>query len=119
MEDNKQNERENRGKKTVSIFAFNSPSRECLAQILFKRSEFRLAELFAFKALLIFKHVWNLKDNNINFRIIWKILKQATAYNPSSKLNGAIYVCGGKYSSSVLISPLKQAQRAWIFLYTS
>ena len=29
------------------------------------------------------KHVWNLKD--INFRIIWKILKQAIAYNPSSK----------------------------------
>ena len=62
------------------------------------------------------KHVWNLKDNNINFRITWKILKQATAYNPSSKFNGAIYVCEGKYSSSGPISPLKQAQRAWIFL---
>ena len=50
------------------------------------------------------KHVWKL--NNINFRIIWKILKQATAYNPSSKLNGAIYVCWGTYSSSGLISLL-------------
>ena len=54
LEDNKQNKRENRGKKTVRIFAFNSPSRQYLAQILFKRSEFRPAELFAFKALLIF-----------------------------------------------------------------
>ena len=61
-------------------------------------------------------HVWNLKDNNINFRISWKTLKQAIAYNPSSKLNGAIYVCGGKYSSSGPIALLKQAQRAWIFL---
>ena len=31
------------------------------------------------------KHVWNLKDSNINFRITWKILKQVIAYNPSSK----------------------------------
>ena len=53
MEDNKQNKRENGGKKTVRIFAFNSPSRQCLAQILFKCSEFRPAELFVFKALLI------------------------------------------------------------------
>ena len=53
LEDNKQNKRENRGKKTVRIFAFNSPSRQCLAQILFKCSEFHPAELFSFKALLI------------------------------------------------------------------
>ena len=53
LEDNKQNKRENQGKKTVRIFAFNSSSRQCLTQILFKRSEFRPAELFAFKALLI------------------------------------------------------------------
>ena len=26
-----------------------------------------------------------LKDSNINFRITWKILKQAIAYNPSSR----------------------------------
>ena len=32
LEDNKQNKRENRGKKAVRIFAFNSPSRQCLAQ---------------------------------------------------------------------------------------
>ena len=31
------------------------------------------------------KQVWNLKDNNNNFRITWKILKQAITYNPSSK----------------------------------
>ena len=31
------------------------------------------------------KHVWNLKDCNINFRITSKILKQDIAYNPSSK----------------------------------
>ena len=37
----------------VRIFAFNSPSLQCLAQILFKRSEFRPAELLALKALLI------------------------------------------------------------------
>ena len=29
------------------------------------------------------KHVWNLKDSNINFRITWKILKPAIAHNPS------------------------------------
>ena len=53
LEDNKQNKRENRGKKTVRIFAFNFPILQCLAQILFKRSEFRPAELLALKALLI------------------------------------------------------------------
>ena len=31
------------------------------------------------------KHVWSLKDSNINFRITWKILKDTIAYNPSSK----------------------------------
>ena len=31
------------------------------------------------------KHIWNLKDSNINFRITWKILKQAVSYNPCSK----------------------------------
>ena len=31
------------------------------------------------------KYIWSLKDSNINFRIIWKILKQAIAYSPSSK----------------------------------
>ena len=31
------------------------------------------------------KYVWSLKDSNINFRITWKILKQAITYNPSSK----------------------------------
>ena len=31
------------------------------------------------------KHVWNLKDSNINFRITWIILKRAIAYKPSSK----------------------------------
>ena len=31
------------------------------------------------------KHVCSLKDSNINFRITWKILKQAIAYNLSSK----------------------------------
>ena len=31
------------------------------------------------------KHVWNLKDSNINFQIIWKILKQPISYNPSFK----------------------------------
>ena len=31
------------------------------------------------------KHVWNLKDSNINFRITSKILKQDIAFNPSSK----------------------------------
>ena len=29
------------------------------------------------------KHVWNLKDSNINFRITWKILKLAIVHNPS------------------------------------
>ena len=53
LEDNKQNKRENRGKKTVRIFASNSPSRPSLAHILLKRSEIRPAELFAFKVLLI------------------------------------------------------------------
>ena len=31
------------------------------------------------------KHVCSLKDSNINFRITWKILKQAIAYNLSFK----------------------------------
>ena len=31
------------------------------------------------------KLVWSLKDSNINFRITWKILKQAIVYDPSSK----------------------------------
>ena len=31
------------------------------------------------------KHVWSLKDSNINFWITWKTLKQAIAFNPSSK----------------------------------
>ena len=31
------------------------------------------------------KHVWNLKESNINFRITSKILKQDIAHNPSSK----------------------------------
>ena len=30
------------------------------------------------------KHVWNLKDNNIDYTITWKILKQAAPYNPAS-----------------------------------
>ena len=31
------------------------------------------------------KHVWNLKESNVNFPITSKILKQDIAYNPSSK----------------------------------
>ena len=31
------------------------------------------------------KHIWNLKDNNINFTIKWKILKYANAYSNVSK----------------------------------
>ena len=53
LEDNKQNKRENRGKKTVRIFASNSPSRPSLAHILLKRCEIHPAKLFAFKAVLI------------------------------------------------------------------
>ena len=49
LEDNKQNKRENWGKRTVRVFTSNSPS---LAHILLKRSEIRPAGLFAFKALL-------------------------------------------------------------------
>ena len=48
--------RGNRGKKTVRIFASNSPCSgvgHSLAHILLKRSEIRPAELFAFKALFI------------------------------------------------------------------
>ena len=30
------------------------------------------------------KHVWNLKDNNTNFQITYKILKQSIAYKPLS-----------------------------------
>lgn len=29
--------------------------------------------------------VWNLKDSHTNFWMIWKIVKQTSAYNPSSK----------------------------------
>ena len=38
------------------------------------------------------KHVCSLKDSNINFRITWKILKQAIAYNPSSKRRNLCHV---------------------------
>ena len=44
---------QNRGTKTVRIYASNSPSRSNLAHILLKRSDIRPPELFAFKALLI------------------------------------------------------------------
>ena len=31
------------------------------------------------------KHVWKFKDNNTNFQITYKILKQSIAYKPPSK----------------------------------
>ena len=31
------------------------------------------------------KHVWKLKEANVNFQIFWKILKHATSYNPVSE----------------------------------
>ena len=31
------------------------------------------------------KHIWHLRDNNINFKVTWKISKQAAPYNPTSK----------------------------------
>ena len=30
------------------------------------------------------KHVWQLKDTKTDFKVSWKILKQATPYNPAS-----------------------------------
>ena len=30
------------------------------------------------------KHIWHLRDNNANFKVTWKILKQAAPYNPAS-----------------------------------
>ena len=31
------------------------------------------------------KHVWKLKEANVNFQISWKILKHAASYNPVSE----------------------------------
>ena len=31
------------------------------------------------------KHIWELKEKNVDFKIKWDILKQAKPYNPSSK----------------------------------
>ena len=28
------------------------------------------------------KHIWYLRDRNVNFKVTWKILKQAAPYNP-------------------------------------
>ena len=33
----------------------------------------------------ISKHIWNIKENNNEFKIIWKILCQASAYSQQSK----------------------------------
>ena len=30
------------------------------------------------------KHIWQLKESNTRFKITWKILKQASPYNPAS-----------------------------------
>ena len=30
------------------------------------------------------KHIWHLRDNKVNFKVTWKILKQAAPYNPAS-----------------------------------
>ena len=36
------------------------------------------------------KHIWHLKDAKIEFNVTWKILKQATPFNPAS--NCCVYV---------------------------
>ena len=33
------------------------------------------------------KHIWQLKESNTRFKITWKILKQASPYNPASRPN--------------------------------